>query len=58
LGQLKTKYKAAVARRDTLEQQMKDSKVEYSSKMRILIEKTENDNALIERLKLEIKKLE
>ena len=40
LASLKTKYKAAVARRDTLENQMKDFKSEVSSKMKILIEKT------------------
>jgi uncharacterized protein (DUF3084 family) len=32
LSSLKTKYKAAVARRDTLETQMKDFKTEVSSK--------------------------
>ena len=42
LAQLKTKYKAAVARRDTLENQMKDFKTEFGSKMKILIEKTGN----------------
>ena len=40
LNSLKTKYKAAVARRDTLENQMKDYKTEVASKMKILIEKT------------------
>jgi flagellar motility protein MotE (MotC chaperone) len=40
LTQLKTKYKAAVARRDTLENQIKDYKSEVQSKMKILIEKT------------------
>ena len=58
LGQLKTKYKAAVARRDTLEAQMKDFKSEFSGKMKILIEKTENDDKLIQLLKTEIKRLE
>ena len=37
---MKTKYKAAVARRDTLENQMKDIKTEFTSKIKILIEKT------------------
>lgn len=37
---LKTKHKAAVARRDTLENLMKEYKTEVASKMRILIEKT------------------
>lgn len=40
MNSLKTKYKAAVARRDTLENQMKDYKTEVASKMKILIEKT------------------
>jgi len=42
LAATKTKYKAAVARRDTLENQMKDYKAEVASKMRILIDKTGN----------------
>ena len=46
LVSLKTKYKAAVARRDTLENQMKDFKSEVSSKMKILIEKTGKFNDL------------
>lgn len=37
---VKTKYKAAIARRDTLENQMKDVKTEFTSKIKILIEKT------------------
>lgn len=40
LQQTKTKYKAAVARRDTLETQLKDLKAEVSQKMKILIDKT------------------
>jgi hypothetical protein len=47
LNSLKTKHRAAVARRDTLEVQMKDFKAEISGKMKILIEKTENDDKLI-----------
>ena len=47
LGQLKTKHKAAVARRDTLELQIKDVKGEFQTKMKILIDKTENDDKLI-----------
>ena len=42
LASLKTKYKAAVARRDTLENQLKDFKGEVQQKMKILIEKTGN----------------
>jgi hypothetical protein len=51
LNQLKTKYKAAVARRDTVENQLKDIKMEFTSKIKILIEKTENDDKLIQMLK-------
>lgn len=40
LASIRTKYKAAVARRDTLEKEMKDIKGEVQSKMKILIEKT------------------
>jgi len=40
LNGVKNKYKAAVARRDTLENQMKDVKSEFTSKIKILIEKT------------------
>ena len=58
LNALKTKYKSVLARRDTLENQMKDVKVEYGSKMKILIEKTENDDKLIQMLKAEVKRLE
>ncbi len=47
LGQLKTKHKAAVARRDTLELQIKEVKGEFQTKMKILIDKTENDDKLI-----------
>jgi hypothetical protein len=47
LASYKTKYKAAIARRDTLENQMKDSRNEFNQKMKILIEKTENDDKLI-----------
>jgi DNA repair exonuclease SbcCD ATPase subunit len=40
LVSVKTKHKAAVARRDTLENQLKEYKSEVQSKMKILIEKT------------------
>lgn len=46
LGSIKTKYKAAVARRDTLEKEMKEIKSEVQSKMKILIEKTGKFNIL------------
>ena len=44
---MKTKHKAAVARRDTLELQIKEVKGEFQTKMKILIDKTENDDKLI-----------
>ena len=47
-----------MARRDTLENQMKDIKTDYTSKIKILIEKTENDDKLIAMLKSEVKRLE
>lgn len=37
---------------------MKDIKTEFGSKVKILIEKTENDDKLIAMLKAEIKRLE
>lgn len=37
---------------------MKDIKTEFTSKIKILIEKTENDDKLIQMLKQEIKRLE
>ena len=69
LVSVKTKHKAAVARRDTLENQLKEYKSEVQSKMKILIEKTgryfnvpksflENDDKLITLLKSEVKRLE
>ncbi len=47
LKEVKNKYKAAVARRDTLENIQKDIKTEFGSKIKILLEKTENDDRLI-----------
>ena len=58
LASLKTKHKAAVARRDTLEKEMKDYKAEVQGKVKILIEKTENDDRLIQMLKTEVRRLE
>ena len=37
---------------------MKDIKTEFTSKIKILIEKTENDDKLIQMLKQEVKRLE
>jgi len=47
LAQVKTKHKAAVARRDTLEAQVKECKQEFQNKIKLLIDKTENDDKLI-----------
>ena len=58
LNELKRKYKAALARRDTLETQMKTIKTDYGSKMKMLLDKTENDDRLIQMLKQEISRLE
>ena len=58
LAQVKTKHKAAVARRDTLEAQVKECKQEFQNKIKLLIDKTENDDKLIQLLKTEVKRLE
>jgi hypothetical protein len=46
------------ARTDVLEKQVRDSKSQFANKMKVLIDKTENDDKLINILKMEIKKLE
>mmetsp|Transcript_8442 Transcript_8442/g.12880 ORF Transcript_8442/g.12880 Transcript_8442/m.12880 type:complete len:135 (+) Transcript_8442:717-1121(+) len=58
LVEAKTKYKAAIARRDTLEAQTKTLKTDFGMKMRTLLDKTENDDRLISMLKQEITRLE
>jgi len=58
LTEVKKKYKAAVARRDTLEGQVKSIKTDLGMKMRTLLDKTENDDKLIQMLKQEITRLE
>ena len=58
LQQLKKKFSAANARKDTLEVQLKEIKQTFQSKIQILIEKTENDDKLIAMLKQEIARLE
>ena len=58
LSQLKKKFSAANARKDTLEVQLKEIKQTFQSKIQILIEKTENDDKLIAMLKQEIGRLE
>ncbi len=56
--QLKKKFSAANARKDTLEVQIKEIKQTFQSKIQILIDKTENDDKLIVMLKQEIARLE
>ena len=58
IQQLKKKFSAANARKDTLEVQIKEIKQTFQSKIQILIEKTENDDKLIVMLKQEIARLE
>lgn len=47
ISELKGKYKGAVARRDTLETQMKTVKTDFGMKIKMLLDKTENDDKLI-----------
>lgn len=58
IQQLKKKFSAANARKDTLEVQIKEIKQTFQSKIQILIDKTENDDRLIVMLKQEIARLE
>ena len=58
LKELKQKYKGAVSRRDTLENQMKTVKTDFGMKIKMLLDKTENDDKLIHMLKQEIARLE
>lgn len=58
LAEVKQKYKAAMARRDTLETQQKTIKTEFGLKMKMLLDKTENDDKLIMMLKQEVARLE
>lgn len=58
IQQLKKKFSAANARKDTLEVQIKEIKQSFQSKIQILIDKTENDDKLIVMLKQEIARLE
>ena len=45
-------------RNDVLEKNVKDNKTQFALKMKVLIDKTENDDKLIGMLKAEINKLE
>lgn len=58
IKELKQKYQGAVARRDTLETQMKTIKTDFGAKIKMLLDKTENDDKLIQVLKQEISRLE
>ena len=58
INEIKLKYKGAVSRRDTLENQMKSVKTEFGTKMKMLLDKTENDDKLITMLKQEVSRLE
>lgn len=51
LKEVKTKYQATVARKDTLEKQLKTSKTEFGMKIKMLLDKAENDDKLIAMLK-------
>ena len=55
---MKTKFAAGQARIKTLEGQVRDVKGQFTQKMTILIEKTENDDRLIAMLKSEVGRLE
>lgn len=58
IKEMKQKYSGAVARRDTLETQLKTIKTDFGSKIKMLLDKTENDDKLITMLKQEISRLE
>jgi hypothetical protein len=54
----KDKYKAAVSRKSTLEKELVDIKSDMQAKIKMLLNKTENDDKLVNLLKAEIKRLE
>ena len=58
LVEVKTKYKSAMARRDTLEKQLKTIKTEFGMKIKMLLDKAENDDKLVGMLKQEVARLE
>lgn len=58
IKELRQKLKGALARRDTLENQMKTIKTDFGMKIKMLLDKTENDDKLIGMLKQEISRLE
>jgi len=55
---LRSKLSNSKVRCDVLEKTVKDSKNQFTMKMKVLIDKTENDDKLIGMLKGEITKLE
>ena len=55
---MKTKWKAALARRDTLEKQLKTIKTDFGLKIKMLLDKAENDDKLVLMLKQEVARLE
>ena len=58
IKELRQKYQGAMARRDTLENKMKTIKTEFGAKIQMLLDKTQNDDKLINLLKQEIARLE
>ena len=58
LQKVKDKLTGVNARNKILESQVKDVRSQFSGKMQILIEKTENDDKLINMLKQELQRLE
>ena len=51
LEESKKKWKAAIARRDTLEKQLKTIKTDFGLKIKMLLDKAENDDKLVLMLK-------
>ena len=51
LEEMKKKWKAALARRDTLEKQLKTIKTDFGLKIKMLLDKAENDDKLVLMLK-------
>ena len=51
LKEAKDKYKGAIARRDTLEKQLKTIKTDLGMKIKMLLDKAENDDKLVGMLK-------
>lgn len=58
LIEAKSKYKGAIARRDTLEKQLKTIKTDFGIKIKMLLDKAENDDKLVAMLRQEVARLE